>query len=93
VSKSLLFGLLSGIEDGGAMFLQNSEVFPKCKELSFKRLQCLHGIVSHVHKKLRGFIPRVNYIDRVTAKLVPTFADIGYRVVSAIDPHDRILGF
>jgi hypothetical protein len=29
----------------------------------------------------------------MSAKLVPTFADRGYRVVSATDPHGRILGF
>jgi hypothetical protein len=28
----------------------------------------------------------------MSAKLVPTFADRGYRVVSATDPHGRILG-
>jgi hypothetical protein len=30
---------------------------------------------------------------RLPAKLVPTFADRGCRVVSATDPHSRILGF
>jgi hypothetical protein len=30
---------------------------------------------------------------RLTAKLVPTFADRGCRVISATDPHGRILGF
>jgi hypothetical protein len=29
----------------------------------------------------------------MSAKLVPTFADRGCHVVSATDPHDRILGF
>jgi hypothetical protein len=29
----------------------------------------------------------------MSAKLVPTFADSGCRMVSATDPHDRILGF
>jgi hypothetical protein len=29
----------------------------------------------------------------MTAKLVPTSANRGCRVVSATDPHDRILGF
>jgi hypothetical protein len=29
----------------------------------------------------------------LSAKLVPTFADRGCRVVSATDPHGRILGF
>jgi hypothetical protein len=30
---------------------------------------------------------------RLSAKLVPTFANRGCRVVSATDPHGRILGF
>jgi hypothetical protein len=30
---------------------------------------------------------------RLSAKVVPTFADRGCRVVSATDPHSRILGF
>jgi hypothetical protein len=30
---------------------------------------------------------------RLSAKLVPTFADTGYRVVSATDPHGRIIWF
>jgi hypothetical protein len=30
---------------------------------------------------------------RLSAKLVPTFADRGCRVVSATDPHGRIIGF
>jgi hypothetical protein len=30
---------------------------------------------------------------RMSAKLLPTFADRGCRVVSAIYPHGRILGF
>jgi hypothetical protein len=29
----------------------------------------------------------------LSAKLVPAYADIGYRVVSATDPYGRILGF
>jgi hypothetical protein len=46
--------------------------------------------------KLRGFSPRVNYTDgaitALSAKLVPTFAHRECRVVSATDPHGRILG-
>jgi hypothetical protein len=45
---------------------------------------------------LRGLRPQANYTDRATAamsKLVPTFAERGCRVVSATDPHGRILGF
>jgi hypothetical protein len=30
---------------------------------------------------------------RLSPKLMPTFADRGCRVVSATDPHGRILGF
>jgi hypothetical protein len=46
------------------------------------------------NKKLRGLSPQVNYTDRrMSAKLVPTFADRVCRVVSATDPHGRILGF
>jgi hypothetical protein len=33
-----------------------------------------------------------NY-SRLSAKLVPTFVDRGYRVVSAMDPYCRIPGF
>jgi hypothetical protein len=50
-------------------------------------------------KKLRGFSPPANYTDRATlyrlsdrrlsAKLVPTLADRGCRVVSATNPHGR----
>jgi hypothetical protein len=31
--------------------------------------------------------------ERLSAKLVPTFADIEYRVVSATDPYSHIIGF
>jgi hypothetical protein len=47
-------------------------------------------------RQLRGLSPRANYrpSDRhLSAKLVPTFAYRGYRVVSATDLHRRILGF
>jgi hypothetical protein len=42
--------------------------------------------------KLRGFSPQANYTDsdrRMSAKLMPTFADRGCGVVSATDPHGR----
>jgi hypothetical protein len=44
--------------------------------------------------KLRGFSPQANYTDRASdrrssAKLVPTLADGGCRVVSATNPHGR----
>jgi hypothetical protein len=47
--------------------------------------------------KLRGFSPqselyRSSY-RRLWAKLLPTFADRGCRVVGATDPHGRNLGF
>jgi hypothetical protein len=43
---------------------------------------------------LRGLSPRANYTyRRLSAKLVPTFADKGCRVVSAADPYGRILDF
>jgi hypothetical protein len=50
---------------------------------------------ANIHKKeLRGFSPQANYTERtsdrlLSAKLVPTFADRGCRVVSATDPHGR----
>jgi hypothetical protein len=40
----------------------------------------------------KGTIPRPSD-RRLSAKVVPTFADRGCRVVSATDPHGRILGF
>jgi hypothetical protein len=47
-----------------------------------------------VERKLRGFSPQANYTDRPTdrrcsAKLVPTLADKGCRVVSATNLHRR----
>jgi hypothetical protein len=51
------------------------------------------------YKKLRGLSPQANYTDllsdcRLSAKLVPTLADRGCRVVSAtIPPQSLILGF
>jgi hypothetical protein len=45
-----------------------------------------------VVKKLRGLSPRPS--DRsLSAKLVPTFADIGCHVVSVTDPYGHIFGF
>jgi hypothetical protein len=45
-------------------------------------------------KNLRGFSPQTNYTDRATApmseKSLQTFADKGYRVVSATDPQGRL---
>jgi hypothetical protein len=39
------------------------------------------------------FLSQVVGDRRLSAKLVPTFADVGFRVVSATDPYSRILGF
>jgi hypothetical protein len=36
--------------------------------------------------KHRGLSPTANYTDRLLAKLVPTFADRGCRMVSVTDP-------
>jgi hypothetical protein len=46
-------------------------------------------------KKLHGLSPRANYTDyhRLSAKLVPSFADTGCHVVSVTDPYVLILGF
>jgi hypothetical protein len=44
--------------------------------------------------KLRGFSSQANYSNHpLSAKLVPTFADRGCRVVSATDPTAVKLGF
>jgi hypothetical protein len=53
--------------------------------LSALRTDC--ALLSNKQKnKLRGIRSRANYIDRhLPEKLVQTFADIGYRVVSATD--------
>jgi hypothetical protein len=49
------------------------------------------------NNKLRGKSPRENYTERsdrrLSAKLVPTFADRGCSVVSVTDTYGRILGF
>jgi hypothetical protein len=50
-----------------------------------------------LYNKLRGLSPQANYTDQAIAacrrSYEPTFADRGCRVVSATDPHGRILGF
>jgi hypothetical protein len=57
-------------------------------------LAAMKGRYKSKKKKLRGLSPRANYTDRrLSEKLVPTFADRGCRVVSATDPHSRILCF
>jgi hypothetical protein len=50
--------------------------------------------VSFLPTKLRGLSPRANYSDsRLSAKLVPTFANRGCHLVSVTDPYGRSLGF
>jgi hypothetical protein len=47
--------------------------------------------IQWLEKKIRDFSPQAIYTDRATAtccrSLVPTFADRGCRVVSAMNPH------
>jgi CBS-domain-containing membrane protein len=48
--------------------------------------------------RLRGLSPRANYTDRpsdrrLSAELLPIFADRGFHVVSVTDPYGRIIGF
>jgi hypothetical protein len=54
-------------------------------------------IKTNKKSKLRGLSPQANIYRqsdrRMSAKLVSTFADRGCRMVSATDPHGRILGF
>jgi hypothetical protein len=57
-------------------------------------VRTLYGLPTK--KKLHGLSPRTNYTDRpsdcsLLAKWLPTFADIGWNVVS--HPYGRILGF
>jgi hypothetical protein len=62
--------------------------FPPSDLLSVSSQQLLNKT------KLRGLSPRANYTDRrLSAKLVPTFADKECHVVSVTDPCGRILGF
>jgi hypothetical protein len=52
------------------------------------------GLSNVKKKKLRGLNPLANYSDRrLSAKLLPTFADRGWHVVSVTDPFSRILDF
>jgi hypothetical protein len=48
-------------------------------------------------KKLRGFSPRANYTDRVTAACRRIYSQLlpidGYRVLSVADPYGRKLDF
>jgi hypothetical protein len=62
-----------------------------CSASSLWRAQHLWSVYK---KKLRGFSPPANYTDqpsdrRLSAKLVPTLADRGCRVVNATNPHGR----
>jgi hypothetical protein len=76
-----------------------TERFPtwqlKKKKLYIFQTQ-LRRTINVIWTKLRGFSPQANYrpSDRsLSAKLVPTLADRGCRVVSATDPHGRNLGY
>jgi hypothetical protein len=51
------------------------------------------GVPNANKNKLRDLSPGASYTDRATAKLVPSFADTGYCVVSTTYPYGRILGF
>jgi hypothetical protein len=53
----------------------------------------IFGIHNKQINKLRGLSPRANYTDRRLLKLVPTFVDRGYHVVSVTDSYGRILSF
>jgi hypothetical protein len=57
-------------------------------QLNTFHLRDIMYTLSETKTKLCGFSPQANYTDRA-AKLVPTFADRGCRVVSATDPHGR----
>jgi hypothetical protein len=47
-----------------------------------------------IQNKLHELCPRANYSNRrLPAKLVPTFANRGCRMVSETDPHGHIFGF
>jgi hypothetical protein len=53
-----------------------------------------HAGLLYKKTKLRCLSLRANYTDRrLSAKLVPTFADRGCHVVSVTDPYGRILSF
>jgi CBS-domain-containing membrane protein len=52
--------------------------------------------IGKLKTKLCGLSPRANYTDqatRLSAKLVPTFANRGCHVVSVMDPYGHIFGF
>jgi hypothetical protein len=58
----------------------------------------LHMHIQTNKKKAHGFSPQANYTDRpsdrrLSAKLVPTLADRGCRVVSATNPAAVNFGF
>jgi CBS-domain-containing membrane protein len=83
------------VEAYGIVSLLHGSVLSKRRVVSE-----MHGVTAQktatkkTKTKLRGLSPRVNYIDRrLSAKLVPTFADRGCHVVSVTDPYGRILGF
>jgi hypothetical protein len=61
-------------------------------------MRSTHCYCTHDNKQTPWLSPQANCTDRqsdrrMSAKLVPTLADRGCRVVSATNPHGRILGF
>jgi hypothetical protein len=65
--------------------------FSKKKKRMLERLPSLCPTTKN---KLRGLSPLTNYTDRrLSAKLLPTFADRGCHVVSVTVHYGRILGF
>jgi hypothetical protein len=67
--------------------------YDKDKDNTFLRNIYNHIPDNKTNKKLRWFSPQANYTGlsdrRLSAKLVPTLADRGCRVVSATNPHGR----
>jgi hypothetical protein len=59
----------------------------------YTHISCKSGGIKTKQNKLCIMSLRANYIDLAAATLVPTFADRRCLVVSATDPHGRILGF
>jgi hypothetical protein len=91
------FSLFWKIEGTYCRFLWS----PCCMWLYIPCYQLLNDLLLYYYKqksKLRGLSLRANYTDlssdrRLSAKLVPTFADRWCHVVSVTDPYGRILGF
>jgi hypothetical protein len=78
-------------------FLINDKQLCECN-LSFVTINLLllsnTAIFTYIiQTKVRGFSQQANYIDRATAACQRSFTDRRCRMVSAADPHGRILGF